>query len=797
MHALMPVRGLASAVERLARIFFGLAALVAALVTGGLAAAAEAPPTVTDVVEFTRIVFPEAGDADQMQSQVSPDGLRAFIVTRRANTRTDRNRYEILLFDLRPEQLAAGRAGSPVVVAALEPELDHDSRYPAVQDVQWLDPRTIAFRARLADRVFQVFKVDTVSKRLAQLTFSPTDVVSFALSGGARRVVYAAQQNNPPLAPGQRSLVIGNKALWTVHFGQQYMHMQARRYQLYVSDSGSRRPARKLGGTFAEASTRLPAVSISPDGLWALLPRYDPTRQLAWSRQYPLVADATVRLGPGVSIDPRAYFTRSTRYVPRQLVAHRISDGLERPVVDAPDDGTGGQRPDLLWQEGGRSVIFAGTHLPLDDGVPGRSTGSHVIEYWPDSGRWTVVAELRGRLIALRPLPAGAGGFVVADAGGGRTFQRQADGSWAASPRTGARAGAAVLAATGWTLRLKDGLDVPPDVVVAGPAGQQMQLTRLNPGYSGAWGTTRPYAWKDAKGRDWKGGLMVPAGHDARVRYPLVIQTYGFDPERFYLDGANDRIGYTSGFAGRAFLREGILVLAFPIRASTNAPTTETGAIVAFMDGVRGAIDALVADGLVDRGRIGIMGWSSTGQRVLNQVTFSDAPIRAATILDGDANTLFSVTVTYGASDGIAAGKATVNEGLPLGDTLAAWVRNDPSLHTECVKSAVRIETYGPEVRNNWDIYALLRRQYKPAEMVFFPTGSHGLMTPGERMISLQGNVDWFRFWLKGEERSEPLLRDESDETLKDQYRRWREMAELKRADDARPACVPRHGQGR
>lgn len=216
--------------------------------------------------------------------------------------------------------------------------------------------------------------------------------------------------------------------------------------------------------------------------------------------------------------------------------------------------------------------------------------------------------------------------------------------------------------------------------------------------------------------------------------------------------------------------------------------------MIAFMDGVRGAIDALVAGGLVDKDRIGIMGFSMTGQQVLNQVTFSDAPIRAATILDGDANTLFSVTVTYGASDGIAAAKAAVNEGLPYGSTLATWIRNDPALHTDCVRAALRIETYGPEVRNNWDIYALLRRQYKPAEMVFFPTGTHGLMNPTERMISLQGNVDWFRFWLKGEERSEPVLVGESDETLKEQYRRWREMAELKRAVDAQPACPPRGG---
>jgi dipeptidyl aminopeptidase/acylaminoacyl peptidase len=797
MHALKPVRRFAVPLKRLARNLCAIAALSAVLVAGGQGAAAAARgPTVKEVVEFTRIVYPEAGDTEQLQAQVSPDGTHAFIVTRRADTRTDRNRYEILLFDLRPDTLTGGKAGSPVSIATLAPVLDNNSAYPAVQNVQWTGSRTIVFRARLDDRLFQVFQIDTFRRRLTQLTFSPTDVVSFAVSSDLRRVVYAAQHDNPPLRPGQRSVVVGNKSFWSVKFGQQDMRAQLRRYQHFVTDSGSRRPARKLRTDFAEAGTMSPPVSISPDGRWALLSRYEPNRQAEWSQRYPLVADATSRIGPGITIDPLGYFARPTRYVPRQLVAHRLSDGTERLVVDAPNDDTGKSRPDLLWQGVSRSVIVAGTHLPFDAGAAGRGTASHVIEYWPDTGRWTVVAELKGRLTSLRPLPLSPGDFVVTDASGPRTFQRQPDGSWVERPNTDGEAAdrGALFAAAGWSLKLKDSLDVPPDLFALGPAGQHLQLTRLNPTFSNAWGTIRPYAWKDAKGRAWNGGLMTSIDHDANARHALVIQTYGFNPNRFYLDGANTSIGFTSGFAGRAFLRENILVLALPVRASTNAPTTEAGGIAAFIDGVRGAIDALVADGLVDKDRIGIMGWSMTGERVLNQVTFSDAPIRAATILDGDANTLFSMTVTYGVSDGIQARKAKTNEGLPFGDTLATWIRNDPALHTDCVRAALRIETYGPWVLNNWDVYALLRRQYKPAEMVVIPGGTHGLMTPSERMISLQGNVDWFRFWLKGEERVEPFLWAESDETLKDQYRRWHEMAELKRADDARPACVPRGG---
>jgi len=276
---------------------------------------------------------------------------------------------------------------------------------------------------------------------------------------------------------------------------------------------------------------------------------------------------------------------------------------------------------------------------------------------------------------------------------------------------------------------------------------------------------------------------------DHRKRLPLVIQTYGFSSDRFYLDGSNVADGFTSGFAGRAFLRDGILVLAVPWRPVTGAATEEWQAIRTFNDGVRGAVAALVRQGRVDPARIGILGWSATGERVLNLVTFTDVPIRAASILDGDANTLFSLTVTYGANDSMWGSKEEVNRAVPFGPRFATWARNDPSLNTECVRAALRIETYGPWVLNNWDLYALMRRQYKPVEMVVVPGGAHALSQPSERMVSLQGNVDWFGFWLRGSRRTVPMLPAETATSLQAQYVAWEQMEALKAVDDARPRC--------
>ncbi|EGJ12171.1 S9 family peptidase [Rubrivivax benzoatilyticus] len=743
-------------------------------------------PTVQDLVEFTRIEQPRNSDADALQTQVSPDGRRAFIVTRTAEMATDRNLFRILLLDLDPQRLQAQRPAEPRTVLTIAARRDSSYLDPAIRDVRWVGPETLVFRGRVDDGLDQVYRVDVGTGRLAALTSETLPIVSFAVSDDLRQVVYVAQIPKPPLPTGARSVVVGNQSFWSIKFGQGDMRAQDRQYRYFVASRDGGRQARPLGPVFPESSSQPPGVSISPDGRWALLPRYEPERQLAWADEYPLVGELARLAGPSLGMDPIGYFSRPRSYVARRLVAYRLADGHEQAVVDAPDDaypGVGQTRSDRLWQRGGKSVVIAGTHLPLS---AGRGSGSHLVEYWPDTGRLEVIASLQGRLDAAYPVPGSHDAFVAIDGTQRRWFERTPDGRWKELDRAPAAAGGL----QGVSLRLDQALNQPPDVWATTAAGQSVRLTHLNPGYSAeTWGVAKPYTWRDAKGRQWDGGLLLPAGFVAGKRYPLVIQTYGFATDRFYLDGANIADGVSSGFAGRAFLREGLLVLALPLGPSTGRPTNERGGVDAFADGVRGAIDALVGEGLVDAERIGLMGWSATGERALNLLTFTDTRIRAATLLDGDANTLFSVAVTYGAGDNMLTRKEAINGGSAFGNTLRDWVRNDPALHTDCVRAALRIETYGPWVLNNWDIYALLRRQYKPAEMVVIPDGTHSLSRPSERMISLQGNVDWYRFWLLGEERHDPVLKGETAQTLEQQYTRWRQMAELRGADERRPRC--------
>lgn len=740
-------------------------------------------PSARDVVEFTQIVQPRNQKDEALRDQVSPDGTQAFIVTRKADVSSDKNLYEIQVLNVTPQQLAAQR--EPVAVTVLSVAVGQDNSFavPAVQDVQWHGNRTLVFLARLDGESFQVYRLDVPKRELVQLTHETNRIVSYAVSQDFQRVVYAAQIPNPPLIEGAHAVVVGSQSFWGVKFGQHDLVAQDWRYRNFVADVASRRLPRALGEAFAEGGTR-PPVSISPDGRWALLPRYEATRLAGWVRQYPLIAKLSKKFAWSQQVDPLHYFSNVANYVPRRMMAWRLDDGMEHTVVDAPDDlHDSSVRMDILWQGPGTSVVLAGTHLPpTADGKT--SSSPHIIEYWPDRGQWNDIATLENVFEDAHLLPDG---FWVLDGTKRRAFHRQAVGGWRESTE-----GAEMQARSwAWTLRIVQGLNRPPDVYAAGPAGETRRLTWLNPQFKAdTWGEMHPYTWRDAAGRRWDGGLMSGNDMNTHSRYPLLIQTYGFSPDRFYLDGPNPSDGATSGFAGRAFLREGMLVLAMPFSPANAPKPSEHQALQAFNEGVRGAIDALVKEGRVDPSRVGIIGWSATGERVLNLVTFGDVPIRAATLADGDANTVFTLAVSYARGDSIWGRLEEINEGLPFGDNVAEWVRNDPALHTDCIRAALRIETYGPWVLPNWDVYALLRRQYKPAEMIVVPGGTHSLLTPGDRMVSLQGNVDWYGFWLANKKRIVPLLASETPESVAAQTARWQQMETLREADDARPRCV-------
>jgi len=78
----------------------------------------------------------------------------------------------------------------------------------------------------------------------------------------------------------------------------------------------------------------------------------------------------------------------------------------------------------------------------------------------------------------------------------------------------------------------------------------------------------------------------------------------------------------------------------------------------------------------------------------------------------------------------------------------------------------------------------------KPVDLVnFYPEGEHELVRPQQKYLSEQSAVDWYCFWLKGEEDSDPAKAE--------QYKRWRELKLCEWRTRTNPRGQFRHGSVR
>jgi hypothetical protein len=150
-------------------------------------------------------------------------------------------------------------------------------------------------------------------------------------------------------------------------------------------------------------------------------------------------------------------------------------------------------------------------------------------------------------------------------------------------------------------------------------------------------------------------------------------------------------------------------------------------------------------------------------------MTFSGYPIAAATIADSWQATPFCHALSYGSSN-FAEPEADSMFGVPFwGAGIERWIERSPAFHLDRIHAALRIEHHGTtSIPCTWDTFAMLKRQRRPVEMIHIPRSDHMVVTPPARYLSQEGDVDWFRFWLKGEE--------DVDSAKAEQYRRWRRL---------------------
>jgi dipeptidyl aminopeptidase/acylaminoacyl peptidase len=492
---------------------------------------------------------------------------------------------------------------------------------------------------------------------------------------------------------------------------------------------------------------------LSPDGKYLIVLTQVKNLPEAWKGY----ADARIQMAF------RRNLPKGAPSLVRRYVLIDTSDGTNQPLVDAPVGSTGSE---VAWSPDGRSVVITDVYLPLD--VPdisetrARESNRFVVEVKIPSRELIKVTRKDLRLIKWdRKTSSVLFELRRADTTAKtRVAYRKVGEIWEECmvPAAGAEA-------TQLNVVLEEDINTPPRIfAVDGRSHRKALLMDLNPQLSKFdLGRVEILTWKATDGHEVNGGLYYPPDYVPGVRYPLVIQTHGFAADRFWVDGP-----WPTAFAARPLAGRGFLVLqveeGFVDRLTPNEPLRAMAAY----DGAVAHLDDI---GLADSTRVGLIGFSRTCLYVKYALTHSKYHYSAAVIADGmDAGYFqylgFSNTIPEVASEFEA-----INNAAPFGEGLLVWMKLSPGFGLAKVRTPLHIQAIGPvSLLGEWEWFSGLSRLGKPVDLVYIPDGSHILAKPWERMTSQQGSVDWFCFWLKGEEDPDP-----GKAKL---YARWRRMRE-------------------
>ncbi len=711
--------------------------------------------TVQDCIQMVRLAdsaYHSGGSPKGRVAQLSPDGKHFLVVLRKGNLDHNVQDYSLLLF--RTGQ--AFDSAKPRVLLTFE----SSSNRPAISNVKWLDSETIVFLGERPGSLPQVHMLNIRTGRLKRLTNHGTPIILYDITADRKELVFAADRKERVLDArrNQREgMVIRDEFLEQILAGDSWPFQATIQegQELFVKQKGE--SARQIPMQDV-LLPQLPPPSLSPDGRYAIVTVFFREPPPEWERYEDGLLRERVRAKrvAGAASGVPGYILLDTR------------NGIVSPLLDAPLALSVYASHGFAWAPDGDSLVLSGTFLPLDvtdqTELETRWKTSYVVELSLPSRKVTKITDKDLKVTRWDK----AKNMITLETG-----------YWWKNPesavyvKSGSRwkeisvkpedsAGGAPIEVT-----LDEDMNTPPKIFVSDPKTKRRSLLLdLNPQFADLrFAKVEPVSWKATDGHEVVGGLYLPPDYVEGKRYPLVIQTHGFDPSRFMIDGP-----WGGGaFSAQPLAARGFVVL--QVGASKDHDQDKifvntTQEAPREMAGYEGAIDYLVARGIVDVSRVGIIGFSRTVYTVEYALTHSRYRFAAATVADGIDAGYFSY-MDFPNKD-----YENLNGGPPFGETLQLWLKNSPGFNLDKVKTPVRIETYSAfGVIGAWEWFSGLRYLGKPVDFLYLRDGTHLLVKPWQRLVSQQGNVDWFSFWLKGEEDLDPAKAE--------QYARWRELRKL------------------
>jgi dipeptidyl aminopeptidase/acylaminoacyl peptidase len=692
-------------------------------------------------------------DDDEAPSDIahySPDGKMFAIVMKKGNLRRNANDYSLLVF--RTDKAIAGSGGKTIVV------MSSTSNRPGITKVKWLvDGHTIMFLGERRNSPPQVYSLDVNSGAFRPRTHHPTPVLDYETSNDGKTILFEADPALKPVVDTPKTertgFVVDGQGLDSILLDSDRTDPPSWTSRVLYRINGSEKPHRIIidDGLFPV----LP-LSMSPDGRYAVAEvfvRHVPAAWLGYEDRLLHSFIAGYRDLGGFS------------FVERYLLVD-LRSGSVKPLIDSPKEWA---HDDLAWAPDSHSLVLSNVHLPVDVSDKTEQSVRKSQKFAVD----VKIPSLEIKTITDRPMKVdhwdGQTNEVVFRSEGQsattKLWFEEIGGEWKIVSRPHSSATKPLPKIT-----YEQGLNSPPKVWVT-DSGVRTLLLDPNPQFAGiCFGKEREITWHATDGHEITGGLYLPPDYVEGRRYPLVIQTHAYDGKQFWIDGP-----WASSFAAQPLAAQGIVVLQMGKgRDQADTPFRSTPMEASRnMAAFEGAIDYLDQQGIIDKQKVGILGFSRTVLHVAYTLTHSKYKFTAASLSDGFNGGYFEALafpITFSES-------WAVNGGPPFGSGLSSWMKNSASFNMANVNAPVHLEGYSTaSALEEWEWYSLLSQMKKPVEFVLFPRASHTLTKPAQRMRSQQNTVDWFSYWLQGYERPNP--------EDPDQYKRWEHLRELQDADD-------------
>lgn len=260
-------------------------------------------------------------------------------------------------------------------------------------------------------------------------------------------------------------------------------------------------------------------------------------------------------------------------------------------------------------------------------------------------------------------------------------------------------------------------------------------------------GKTEVIRWKSADGREIEGLLTYPVGYQAGTKVPMILNIHGGPAGVFQ----QSFIGGRGAYPLATFAARGYAILRPNPRGSSgygvefrraNYKNWGIGDLQDFMTGV----DKVVAMGVADPNKLGVMGWSYGGYMTSFIITqtkrfkaaSAGAPVTNLMSFNGTADIPSFIPDYFGG---------------PHWDNMDTYMKHSAMFNIKGVTTPTLIQHGDADIRvpisQGYELYNALKVQGVPTRMIVLPRQPHSPNEPKMQIAAMQSNLDWFEKYLK------------------------------------------------